>query len=325
MMKWKDAPGRSVPCYIFTNLEKTGFVSHGFTTKLYRDNGTVHDFFQPLLRRDSDPREVEHCQQLLLDQFGIDADHLVASAQKHTSNIHLITEADLGPQESRPSLEAIDGLITNLPGVLLQTFGADCPSVYLTDPVHRAIGLCHSGRKGTQRHIAAVMLRKMTEAFGTDPKDVQAAISPGICLNCYEVGDEVAEDFIRDYNSREDSPEDSPAASGKYPLAGSPVTSGECSPNGSPAALAKLSSLLAHHQDIGSVLHFQSGKYHIDLSQAIRDSLTAAGVPADQIEQSDLCTKCRCDRFYSFRAEGHISNENCALLMISKPAAPDAY
>ena len=153
-MKWADSKEINIPYYTFENLEKAGFHVNGFTTKLYRDNGRESDFFQLLMRNDSVPEEVKHCKQLLLEQFNTDEDHLVRSAQKHTANIHVVTGKDLGPGEKRPVLENIDGLVTDKPGVMLQTFGADCPSVFLADPVNRAIGLCHSGRKGTQSHIS---------------------------------------------------------------------------------------------------------------------------------------------------------------------------
>ena len=280
-MKWCDIPEQSVPYYTFPNLEQTGLVVSAFTTKLYRSSGKLHHHFQPLLRSSSDPEEVACCRQMLLEQWKTDKDHVVSSAQKHTANIHMVTDDDLGPEENRIPLESVDGLITDRPGVMLQTFGADCPSVYLVDPVHRAIGLCHSGRKGTQKQIASVLLQSMAESFGTKPEDVQAAISPGICRDCYEVGDEVAREFVQSYY-------------GKTP------------------------------EDPCSVLSFQDGRYHIDLPRAITDSLIAAGIPANQIDCSDLCTRCRPDRFYSFRAEGRISNENCALLMILPSAGSDS-
>ena len=279
-MKRIEGPKTHIPYYMFENLKKTGFVKNAFTTKLYRKNGKDNFFFQPLLRKDSDPEEVSCCISMLASQFEADIDMMVPSAQKHTANIHKVTLSDLGPASMRIPFEYIDGLITDIPGVMLMTYGADCPSVYLADPVNKAIGLCHSGRKGTQQHIAAVMLRGMTDAFGTRPEDVLAAISPGICVDCYEVGNDVAEDFIKDYLS--------------------------------PEGIIAISDCNVRDD----IMPFIDGKYHIDLFRSISCSLLAAGVPYANIEVSDLCTKCRSDIFYSFRAEGKISSENCALLMI---------
>lgn len=288
IMKWMDDPIYDVPFFTFENLERTGIVTNAFTTKFYWKNGrgtgeTINDFFQPLLRVSSEPEEVSHCETLLKRQFNVKDGYLISSAQKHTNNIYRVTADDVEASiKGNLHLESIDGLITDIPGVMLETFGADCPSVYIVDPVHKAIGLCHSGRKGTQTHIAAVMLEAMNKAYGTQPSDVSSAISPGICTNCYEVGDDVAEDFAEDYKNKTEF----------MNLSSANVLTDSCLPH-------------------------INGRYHIDLFHAISQSLIACGVNPDNIEVSHLCTRCRSDIFYSFRAEGKISNENCGLLMIN--------
>lgn len=287
-MKWMDDPIYDVPFFTFENLERTGIVTNAFTTKFYWKNSrgtgeTINDFFQPLLRVSSEPEEVSHCETLLKQQFNVKDGYLISSAQKHTNNIYRVTADDVEASiKGNLHLESIDGLITDIPGVMLETFGADCPSVYIVDPVHKAIGLCHSGRKGTQTHIAAVMLEAMNKAYGTQPSDVSSAISPGICTNCYEVGDDVAEDFAEDYKNKTEF----------MNLSSANVLTDSCLPH-------------------------INGRYHIDLFHAISQSLIACGVNPDNIEVSHLCTRCRSDIFYSFRAEGKISNENCGLLMIN--------
>ena len=77
------------------------------------------------------------------------------------------------------------------------TLYADCVPIYLVDPVRRAIGLCHSGWRGTVQGIGEVTVRKMTEAFGSQPEDLIGCIGPSICADCFEVGPEVAEEFFR--------------------------------------------------------------------------------------------------------------------------------
>lgn len=280
MMKWIDQPQNPVPYLTFGSLEETGRVTAAFTTKHYYKDGVKNDFYQLLLRSDSDPAQVSACIDLLCSQFGTDRDHMVPSAQKHCTNIHVVTPEDLGPESMRIPLENIDGLVTDMPGVMLQTYGADCPSVYLFDPVRNVIGLCHSGRKGTQQHIAAIMLHTMHQQFETKACDVLAAVSPGICFDCYEVGDEVAEDFASDYR--------------RDPVSGQ----------------------LRDESIVCDIVKKKTGRYHIDLFAAIFHSLLDAGIPAEQIELPGLCTKCRSDLFFSLRAEGRISNENCAILML---------
>ena len=86
-----------------------------------------------------------------------------------------------------------------LRGLVLATFYADCVPLYFVDPVHHAIGLSHSGWRGTVAKIGAVTVRKMQETYGTDPADVYAAIGPSICQECYEVSEDVILEFKKSF------------------------------------------------------------------------------------------------------------------------------
>ena len=88
------------------------------------------------------------------------------------------------------------------PGLVLTTFHADCPPVYIVDPVRRAIGLAHSGWKGTIGEISRCTLERMTEEYGTRPEDCICAIGPSICQDCYEVSSDVADRFREQYRER---------------------------------------------------------------------------------------------------------------------------
>ena len=95
----------------------------------------------------------------------------------------------------------VDGMITDEPQVTLATFYADCVPLYFIDPVHRAIGLSHSGWRGTKDKMGKVTVEAMTEAFGTEPKELIAAIGPSICQECYEVSEDVIEAFSETFDS----------------------------------------------------------------------------------------------------------------------------
>ena len=88
----------------------------------------------------------------------------------------------------------IDGFVTNTPGVALVTTYADCVPIFLADPVKRAIGLSHSGWRGT--------VNKMTSLYGSNPADIIAFVGPSICRNCYEVGSDVADVFAARYGEK---------------------------------------------------------------------------------------------------------------------------
>ncbi|MEO1857936.1 MAG: laccase domain-containing protein, partial [Rubritalea sp.] len=83
-------------------------------------------------------------------------------------------------------IQSVDGLITNVPGVLLAIYVADCGAVYLLDEKNKAIGLVHSGKKGTKAEIVRVALDKMAEEYGTNPADVVAVLAPCIRPPAYE-------------------------------------------------------------------------------------------------------------------------------------------
>jgi polyphenol oxidase len=92
-------------------------------------------------------------------------------------------------------VENVDALITDSPGIALFATYADCYPILLWDPAHHAIGLAHAGWRGTEAQVAAHTVEAMRREFGTDPHALKAAIGPGICGRCYEVGEEVGSRF----------------------------------------------------------------------------------------------------------------------------------
>jgi hypothetical protein len=117
--------------------------------------------------------------------------------------VRLVTEEDAGKGVIRPrDYRDVDGLITNVPGLTLVTFYADCVPLYLADSVHRAIGLSHSGWRGTVNRMGRETLSAMGKAFGTKPEDVIACIGPSICRDCFEVGKEVVDAFQAAFDPR---------------------------------------------------------------------------------------------------------------------------
>ena len=97
----------------------------------------------------------------------------------------------------------MDGLITDVPGLMLATFYADCVPLYFVDTKHRAIGLSHSGWRGTVNRMGRATLKAMAEAYGTVPEDVWCAIGPSICQDCYEVSEDVASAFAKEFSGHE--------------------------------------------------------------------------------------------------------------------------
>jgi copper oxidase (laccase) domain-containing protein len=86
-----------------------------------------------------------------------------------------------------PVVSGVDGLVTDRAGVVLAIYVADCGAIWLADRKTGAVGLLHSGKKGTEGNIFAVGLRTMSEAYGTRPEDVVAVLGPCIRPPDYEV------------------------------------------------------------------------------------------------------------------------------------------
>ena len=175
--------------------ELPGFV-HGFSTRLGGvSKGDCSSMNLSFTRGDEEEAVRENYRRFSA-ALGISMDDIVCSQQTHTTNVRVVTEADRGNGVTRPqAFHDVDGMVTDEPGVVLCTMYADCVPLYLIDPVKRCIGLSHSGWAGTVGKIGAVTVQTLRETYGSDPKDLVAAIGPSICQDCYEVSEDVTERF----------------------------------------------------------------------------------------------------------------------------------
>ena len=131
-------------------------------------------------------------------------ERMVRPCQEHTDRVLIADESLAGMGVVKETAKpAADGLISNIPGMVLCVITADCVPVALLDPVKKAIGLVHSGWKGTAGLISVRALEMMRDNYGTDPADVIVSIGAHICGKCYEVGPELIPRF-QDHYSMED-------------------------------------------------------------------------------------------------------------------------
>ena len=198
------ADGSEVPLLHFPLLDQTGIVEHCFTTRM---GGVSEDIFSTMnlsfTRGDKEEAVLENYRRLG-EAMGVSPQDFVCTDQTHTTNVLRVGKKDCGNGVTKPrSYTDVDGLVTNEPGVVLSTFFADCVPLYFVDPVHRAIGMSHSGWRGTVGRMGAHTLEKMQEEFGTEAKDVIAAVGPSICQECYEVSRDVAEEFQKEFKGHE--------------------------------------------------------------------------------------------------------------------------
>jgi polyphenol oxidase len=121
-------------------------------------------------------------------------DRLTVSDQQHGARVAVIDHALAGrghggAADARDALPDTDAMVTSVPGIALATIVADCAPVVLFDPVRRAVGVAHCGRRGTVLGMLPATVRAMREAFGCRPADLLVGIGPTIGAASYEIGD----------------------------------------------------------------------------------------------------------------------------------------
>ena len=171
-------------------LEAPGAV-HAFST---RAGGVSRGIFGQLnlglYRGDSEENVLEN-YRIFCAALGVDMDCCVLSRQVHRSDVKIVTAADAGAGLTHPQDYEADALVTNVPGLSLVIFSADCiPTLYF-DPVSRCIGAAHAGWRGTALGIAYKTIRAMERLYGAKPENIRAAIGPGIGKCCFETDGDV--------------------------------------------------------------------------------------------------------------------------------------
>lgn len=183
-----------VPYLIYPLFENTGIVNHGFSTRLGGVSTGCFASMNISTTRGDNPEAVVKNRELIAQAIGVNVQDFTYTHQTHTTNVSVVRAEDRGTQ-----FMETDGLITDVPGICLVTFFADCVPLYFVDPVKRAIGLSHSGWRGTVNKMGKVTVEKMTEVFGSAPGDILAAVGPSICQDCYEVSADVIEKFKENF------------------------------------------------------------------------------------------------------------------------------
>lgn len=203
----------------FPAIEDTGLVRHLFTTRLGGvSKGEFASVNLSYIRGD-DPAAVDENYQRVANVLGCAVTDFVCSDQTHTTNVRKVTSSDKGKGVVIPKdYTDVDALITNETGIVLATFYADCVPLYIVDTVKKAIGLAHSGWRGTVGRIGECTLRAMAEAYGTRPQDVIIGIGPSICQDCYEVSEDVAVRFSREFGMERQKELLTDKGNGKYQL-----------------------------------------------------------------------------------------------------------
>lgn len=270
----------NVPYVSFPILEQFPYVRHGFSTRL---GGVSSGIFESMnlgfLRGDYEDLVMENYERIC-QSIGIEVDNLVFTDQVHKSNVRVATASDrgMGIKKERKFKE-IDGQITNESEVSLLAFSADCVPLFFLDPVNKAIGLTHSGWRGTVSKIGKVTVEQMVKEYGSKAEDILVVIGPCICKDCYEVSEDVAKEFMTHFTKEQ------------------------------------YEKILYPQAEISE----QGQKYQLDLWEANHQLLIEAGVASEHIVKSGLCTMCRQDLFFSHRGSKGRRGSLAGFMSLSLP------
>jgi polyphenol oxidase len=269
-------------------LSQIPWLLHGFSTrksgfsKIYGG----HSLNLGFTKHDS-RAAVERNRAAFQRQVGaVDGKHLwplISLRQIHSDLIYSVSKP---PQEQLVG----DGLITDTPGFLLAIQTADCLPVMLVDIKRRAVGVFHAGWRGTVKRIGEKGVGEMRGCFGTRPRDIKAAIGPGIRSCCYQVGEEVRTNFESQFAYASDlfrEVKESDPVREKYPL-------------------LFLTARAPGHSELPTNIF-------LDLVEANRRQLMDAGVPRKNIHASPLCTSCNTDLLFSHRSEKGVTGRMMAV------------
>jgi len=211
---------------------------------------------------------------------------LISLRQIHSDLIHRV-------EGVTDQLLAGDGLITDTAGLVLAVQAADCLPIILVDRKRRAVGVFHAGWRGTVKRIAEKGVGEMRKHFGSDPRNLVAAIGPGVQRCCYDVGEEVRTKFEAQFayaDSLFREVKESDPVREKYPL-------------------LFLTARAPGHSELPV-------KLFLDLVEANKRQLVDTGLLSKNIDLSGPCTACHTDLLFSFRAEKGVAGRMMAAAAI---------
>lgn len=271
-------PNNKLEVLTDASFNRIPWLVHGFSTRLGGVSKVYGGHSLNLgFTKDDSRASVEKNRTAFLNAIGATtvkrAWPLVTLRQIHSDLIHCVT---VPPKQQLVG----DGLVTQTPEILIGIQTADCLPVILVDSKTRAVGVFHAGWRGTVKRIVEKGVGEMRRWFGTEPRNLTAAIGPGVHPCSYEVGPEVrdvfesqfayADKLFRETKESDDIRE-------KYPL-------------------LFLTARAPGHSELPTQIF-------VDLVEANRRQLLDAGVSPGKIHASPLCTVCRPDLLFSYRAD----------------------
>jgi polyphenol oxidase len=303
----KDQPPKQlellrVPDWSGHKHPSLAWLLHGFSTRIGGRTTVYHPgepgkFDLNLGFTDSDDQKIVAANRELLVNAVTEGKGilgLVTLRQIHSTLIRRVQAKDVQGYEMPAELKG-DGLMTDESGVLLGIQTADCIPVLVADRKQQAVAAFHAGWRGTLARIVENGVGRMRLEFGSRPEDLIASIGPGIGQCCYAVGEEVQQEFESQFTYASDlfrEVYDADQIRNKYPM-------------------LFLTARAPGHSPIGPGMH-------LDLAEANRRQLLAAGLKQSAIFMTGECTGCHTDRFFSHRVERGFTGRLMSVIGIAR-------
>ncbi|MCU1318741.1 MAG: peptidoglycan editing factor PgeF [Edaphobacter sp.] len=280
--------------------ERYGWLRHGFSTRM-GGVSTVYGGSSLNLgwTKEDDPSLVAENRRRFVDaaagkRTGKAGFSLVTVRQIHSGVVQVVREGDgalegkLQTADGKAVLQG-DGLMTNVPGVMLGVGTADCVPVLVVDGKKRAVAAFHAGWRGTVARIVEHGIARMRLEYGSQPEDLFAAVGPSIGACCYAVGEEVRSEFVSKFAYAEE----------------------------------------LFHQVASSAERGVPPQLHVDLWEANRRQLLDAGVKESCIAVVGECSACARDehgalRYFSHRGEHGVAGRMMSVVGICRDDATTA-
>ena len=165
---------------------------HGFTTRYGGASAGIYESMNLGQSIGDDNDNVKENFARLRSALGLPLNCFVCTKQVHGKQVSIVTQAG-GTEPPTPPESETDALITNVPGVALVIFVADCVPILLFDDELAVVAAVHAGWRGTALNISGTAVSKMAETYGCSPGNIKAAIGPSISQCCYETDIDVAD------------------------------------------------------------------------------------------------------------------------------------